>query len=76
MVVVEVSGDGYGKNRGAEKGKESEIRKGAVCNEGMGCTSSAVQGMETDEDLLQESLSARVRTARVRTAMEGYPTVP
>ena len=29
--------------------------------------------MEADDDLLQESLSANVCAARVRTAMEGYP---
>ena len=38
--------------------------------------SSAVLGTEADEGMLQESLSARVCTALVRTAMEGYTTVP
>ena len=39
-------------------------------------SSSALWGMEADESMLQESLSVRVCTARVCTAMEGCPTVP
>ena len=53
-------------------GKERSIEKAKVC---VGA-SSAMVGTEADEGMLQESLSARVCAARVRTAMEGNPDVP
>ena len=80
VVMVEVSSVDCGENRSAEKGKESEMRKGAEYRVGKEkvCvgTSSAMVGTEADEGMLQESLSARVCTAHVRNAMEGYPTMP
>ena len=60
------------RDRDRRCGKERSIEKAKVC---VGA-SSAMVGAEADEGMLQESLSARVCTARVRTAMEGYPTVP
>ena len=78
VVVVALRSIGCGENRDAEKvrnrrcGKERSVTRYGVFVE----TSSAVWEMEADEYLLQGSLSARVYTARVRTAMEGYPNVP
>ena len=78
VVVVALGSVGCGKNRDAEKvgsrryGKERSGKRYEVFVE----TSSAVWEMETDEYLLQGSLSARVYTSRARTAVEGYPDVP
>ena len=78
MVVVALGRVGCGENRDAEKvrnrryGKERSVTRYEVFFE----TSSAVWEMEADEYLLQGSLSARVYTSRVRTAVEGYPDVP
>ena len=44
LMVVAVSGVDYGKNRGAEKEKESEIQKGAECGEGKGISCNFVSG--------------------------------
>ena len=44
LMVVAVSSVDYGKNRGAEKEKESEMQKGAECGEGKGIRCDFVSG--------------------------------
>ena len=44
LMVVAVSSVDYGKNRGAEKEKESEMQKGAECGEGKGISCNFVSG--------------------------------
>ena len=70
MIAVKTEVRRRKRNRRCRKELSVEKAKVSVV------TSSAVLGTKADDGMLQRSLSASVCAARVRTAIEGYPTVP
>ena len=72
MVLIAMRTEVRRRERNQRCRKERSVEKAKVSV----VASSAVLGTKADDSMLQESLSANVCAARVRTAMEGLPIVP